>query len=151
VLYAGSTSGVFKTTDGGKRWRRTSAGIKGNLIANLEVDARDPDTLYVTASGKSDSGVFKSSDGGQTWTSISAGLPRSELEMLAHDPSRAGVVYAGTRGGGTLPDDRRGLELVACRPAKPVSVQRRGVASRPAGDDRENEWGRPPGILFAGL
>ena len=109
VLYAGTTSGVFKTTDGGKRWRRTSAGIKGNLIANLVVDARNPDTLYVTASGKSDSGVFKSSNGGQTWTSISAGLPRSELEMLAHDPSRAGVVYAGTRGGGLYRTTDAGL------------------------------------------
>lgn len=100
VLYAGTTSGVFKTTDGGTRWRRTSAGINGSLIANLVVDARNPDTLYVTASGKPNSGVFKSSNGGQTWTNISAGLPRSELQMLAHDPSRAGVVYAGMRGGG---------------------------------------------------
>jgi photosystem II stability/assembly factor-like uncharacterized protein len=102
VLYSGTTTGFFKTTDSGKRWKRSGTGLEERAISDVVIDAHDPETVYVAASAsrKAPAGVFKSINGGQTWTNISAGLPRADVMALAGDPSHSGVVYAGTGGQG---------------------------------------------------
>ena len=62
TMYAGTTDGVWKTTDEGKRWRQLD-GIDGRVAA-VSVDPSDPDHLVaVTEPG----GVYGSLDAGASW------------------------------------------------------------------------------------
>jgi hypothetical protein len=45
TVYAGTQGGVFKTTDGGDRWRRLS-GFPGLDVRALAIAPSDPDVLY---------------------------------------------------------------------------------------------------------
>ena len=64
-LYAGSSSGVFVSEDGGNSWSLTSLD---HAVSTLTVDG---DTIYAGVWGK---GVFRSDDAGLTWKSIRNGL-----------------------------------------------------------------------------
>jgi photosystem II stability/assembly factor-like uncharacterized protein len=88
TVYAGTYSGVFKSTDGGTSWINTGQPFSRALA----VDPVNPGTVYVGGAG----GVFKSTDGGLSWTAMSAGLPPTSVQTLAIDPVRPATVYAGT-------------------------------------------------------
>ncbi|MFZ6014022.1 MAG: WD40/YVTN/BNR-like repeat-containing protein, partial [Bacteroidota bacterium] len=67
--YAGS--GVYKTTDGGKKW--SHLGLTSTQhVSRIIIHPQNDNTLWVASMGalytnNSERGVFKSSDGGQTW------------------------------------------------------------------------------------
>ena len=104
--------GVFKTSDGGKSWRKVLAGP--NLSTGcglLAMSPQAPKTIYASLwdfrrqgwtfrSGGPGSGLFKSSDGGEHWTEIndgnSKGLPEKPWGRIAVAvaPSKPQVVYA---------------------------------------------------------
>ena len=73
-----SSSGFFRTDDGGKTWTQKSAGVPGengqcvHCVAN---DASDAGILY----RQEHRGVYMSEDGGDSWQKIEDGLPVSEL------------------------------------------------------------------------
>ncbi len=78
--------GVFKTTDGGKTWRKTLYIDENTGVSSLMMDMNNPRILYAATwqhrrypwkveSGGPGSSVFKSTDGGETWTKIVNGLP----------------------------------------------------------------------------
>ena len=104
--------GVFKTTDGGKTWRKVLAGVNGSTgCAMLSASPREPKTLYAALwdfrrqawtfrSGGPGSGLFKSTDGGDHWTEIAPtaanNLPARPYGRiaLAVAPGKPNVVYA---------------------------------------------------------
>jgi len=99
--------GVFKTTDGGKTWKRTLFVDKDTGCSDLAVDPQEPQILYAGMwqfrrfpwafrSGGPGSGLFKSTDGGDTWRPVKTGLPSGEKGRIAVAvaPSRPSVVYA---------------------------------------------------------
>jgi len=93
VVYAGTTNGVYKTTDGGYSWARI--GLAGSDVRAL---AAGPQVVYAGTLGL---GVFKSEDGGGTWRPVNAGIPAdSWVFALAMDPQQARTVYAGSSGTG---------------------------------------------------
>ncbi len=83
--------GVYKTSDGGKTWRKVLAGANGSTgCGMISMAAAEPQTIYASMwdfrrqgwtfrSGGPGSGLFKSSDGGEHWTEINTttaqGLP----------------------------------------------------------------------------
>ncbi|WP_445456549.1 VPS10 domain-containing protein [Flavobacterium sp. HNIBRBA15423] len=84
--------GVFKTTDGGKTWKKTLFINQDTGIIDLSVASDNPSIMYAAAwererkawnfkgNGK-DSGIYKSEDGGNTWKLIStseSGFPNNE-------------------------------------------------------------------------
>jgi len=101
--------GVFRSTDGGRSWRRTLykdadtgaidlAAEPGSLTvvyASLWQTRRPPWNVYPPSSGPG-SGLYKSLDGGQTWAPLTGhGLPaRSGRIGLAIAPSAAARVFA---------------------------------------------------------
>lgn len=110
VLYAGTTAGVYKSTDGGESWFLSSQGMPESLVQALAIAPSDPDTLYASIGVlPTVAGVFRSTDGGETWTPASRGLPDPPpfcgcgsllpISALAVDPANAQVVYAGTSEG----------------------------------------------------
>ena len=104
--------GVYKTSDGGKTWRKVLAGANGSTgCAMLSMNAQEPKTIYASLwdfrrqgwtfrSGGPGSGLFKSTDGGEHWTELtsanSQGLPEKPYGRiaLAVAPSKPNVVYA---------------------------------------------------------
>ena len=117
--------GVFKTTDGGRSWKKT-------LFVNNETGARvvavnksNPNEVYagmyrgfrkgwdiISGGSSKEGGIYKSTDGGETWTKIEAGLPspligKIDIDIARSEPS---IVYAmveapGEQGGLYRSDD----------------------------------------------
>ncbi len=74
--------GVYKSTDGGKTWKRTLFSNADSGVVDLIIDPNNPRVLYATtwnarrtpyslSSGGEGSAVWKSTDSGETWKEIS--------------------------------------------------------------------------------
>ncbi len=87
------TSGVYKTTDGGKIWKMLP-GTKGKAVWSVTLFPANPDVI---AAGTED-GVYRSLDGGALWKHISApgNAEFRPVVSLAFDPVNSEIVYAGT-------------------------------------------------------
>ncbi len=107
--------GVYKTTDGGKTWKKT-------LFVNNETGARvvavnmsNPSEVYagmyrgfrkgwdIISGGPADKGgIYKSSDGGETWKHVTAGLPQKLIGKIDLDIARSNpkVLFAMVEGPG---------------------------------------------------
>ena len=101
--------GIYKTTDGGKSWKKT-------LFVNNETGARvlamnhsNPNELYagmyrgfrkgwdiISGGPASQGGIYKSTDGGENWTKLSSGLPQGLIGKIDLDVARSNpkTVYA---------------------------------------------------------
>ncbi|MBL0233373.1 MAG: glycosyl hydrolase [Chitinophagaceae bacterium] len=105
----GKERGVYKTTDGGKTWKKVLFVNDLTGCSDLVMESGNPSVLYAgmwhvlrtpysMESGGEGSGMYKSTDGGETWTSISAnkGLPKGVWGIvgIAVAPSNPDKVYA---------------------------------------------------------
>ena len=71
--YYGSTSGVYKSTDGGKTWRRLAGGLpSGNSVGRIAIDVAttNPRVVYALVDHKEGDGLYRSSDGGRSWRKV---------------------------------------------------------------------------------
>jgi len=117
--------GVFKSTDGGKTWRRTLFVNEQTGVSDLVMEPGNPQVFYAGTwrlirtpysleSGGEGSGLWKSTDGGETWTNITAkkGLPKGTWgivgvavassntdKIYALIENAAGGLYASSNGG----------------------------------------------------
>jgi len=91
LLYAGTSTGVLRSTDGGSSWARV--GLAALAIDVLHVEAADPRTVY--AGGFDGAGLYRSSDAGRHWRRLTAGLGSPNVAALAFDPGDPRVAYAG--------------------------------------------------------
>lgn len=89
-LYSNSPHrGVYKTTDGGKTWKKTLFVNDSTGIIDLVVNPKNPNQLLASAwekdrkawnfkeSGPS-SAIYRSDDGGETWYKSVAGFPQGK-------------------------------------------------------------------------
>ena len=79
--------GVFRTTDGGKTWKRVLYFDENTGAVQVEIDLVNPQIIYADLwaarqapweNGKwqgPKSGLYKSVDGGNTWKQLTTGLP----------------------------------------------------------------------------
>ena len=101
--------GIFKTTDGGRTWKKTLFVNNETGGRDIEVDWENPDVLYaamykgfrkgwdiISGGPASEGGIYKSTDGGETWKKISAGLPSKLIGKIDIDIARSNpkVLYA---------------------------------------------------------
>lgn len=101
--------GVFKTTDGGRSWKKVLYVNNQTGCSDLVMEPGNPAVLYAGTwrilrtpysleSGGEGSGVWKSVDGGETWKNISAhkGLPKGTWGIVGVTvcPSNTDKVYA---------------------------------------------------------
>lgn len=108
VFVPGPNRGVYKSTDGGKSWKKVLFVNDKTGVVDLVMDPKNPNVLYATAwqayrtpwhlsSGGPGSGIYKTTDGGRHWTNISRhpGLPHGTLGKMgiAVAASNPNVVY----------------------------------------------------------
>jgi len=87
--------GVYKSTDGGKSWKRVLFSNSDAGAVDLVMDPNNPRILFASTwrirrtpysleSGGEGSGLWKSTDGGETWMNISEnkGLPEGTLGII---------------------------------------------------------------------
>ncbi len=95
-----SDRGVFKSTNGGRRWRKVLFIDDFTGVVDMVMDPTDPNTLYSAAyqrqrrawgfnGGGPGSGIYKTTDGGDHWEELTNGLP-------AGDKGRIGIALAAT-------------------------------------------------------
>lgn len=106
---ANTERGIFKTTDGGKTWRKVLYVNDKTGCSDLIMEPGNPSVLYAGTwriqrtpysmeSGGEGGGLWKSVDGGETWKNISAakGLPKGTWGIVgvSVSPSNTDKVYA---------------------------------------------------------
>ncbi len=71
TFYVASPDGVYRSTDGGRSWRKaiTGLGLVDRAVNSVLVDPNSPSTLYATTNA----GIFRSTDGGTEWELILEG------------------------------------------------------------------------------
>lgn len=103
--------GVFKTTDGGKSWKKVLYRSPRTGAIDLVMDPADPNTLYAAMwqrvrrkwsdprvePGYNEGGIWKTTDGGANWTEVNNGLPAPQFRgRIGIDIARSNpkVLYA---------------------------------------------------------
>jgi photosystem II stability/assembly factor-like uncharacterized protein len=87
IVYASSDRALFKSIDGGRRWRPTG---RSRPTSTLAIDPENPRVLWA---GGSD-GVSRSEDGGATWVSRNRGLGEGSIEEIVVDPRNPRRLWA---------------------------------------------------------
>lgn len=91
VIYAGTTAGVFASTDGGTVFSAVPFGENPVEVRALVVDP----TNHLRVVAATDAGVFVTADGGANWMSMNEGLPTTDVRALIASPTNPHRLYAG--------------------------------------------------------
>jgi photosystem II stability/assembly factor-like uncharacterized protein len=92
--------GVYRSNDAGRTWQHM--GLDDTYtIARIVIHPKDPNTVYVAASGhewtdNAERGVFKTVDGGKSWQKVLFVDSRTGAIDLAMDPVDPKTLYAAT-------------------------------------------------------
>ncbi len=115
--------GIFKTTDGGKTWRKVLFRDNKTGGVDLWIDHNNPNVIFASlwesyrleyqmSSGGPGSGLFKSTDGGENWTEITRnpGMPSGMIGKIGvtvsgADSNRVYAMVENEKGGVFSSDD----------------------------------------------
>ena len=108
--------GVYRTTDGGRSWKKILYVSDSTGAADLELQPGHPDVVFASmwhgqrkpwtiVSGAREGGIYKSTDGGDTWVKLGGGLPnqlfgRSNVAISNAAPDRIYALIEAKPGGG---------------------------------------------------
>ncbi|HDZ41983.1 MAG TPA: hypothetical protein ENH59_09955 [Bacteroidetes bacterium] len=129
--------GLYKTTDGGKTWKKVLYTNETSGVAEMVMDPYNPDKLIVAMwdhqrwpwffnSGGEGSGLYITLNGGESFKKITEGLPeklgriglaiaRSRPDYVyAYIESESNAIYRSTDGGFSW--EKRGTENIGTRP-----------------------------------
>jgi photosystem II stability/assembly factor-like uncharacterized protein len=156
---ANAERGVFKTSDGGKTWKKVLFVSDSIGAADLELNPANPDIVYAwmwrgerkpwtIISGAQNSagvGFYKSTDGGEHFTKTSTGLPtqlvgKANMAVTAANPNRIYALVEAKPGGGLYRSGRRRPVVEADE--QQFATHHAAVLLRGAGR-RSHERGRP--------
>jgi photosystem II stability/assembly factor-like uncharacterized protein len=118
--------GIFKSSDGGKTWRRTLFRDEKTGGVDLSIDPKNPNVIFASlweasrtpwsmSSGGPGSGLFKSTDGGDNWSEITKnpGLPtglwgKVGVAVSGADGNRVYTIIENEAAGGLYVSDDAG-------------------------------------------
>jgi len=123
--------GLYKTTDGGKTWKKVLGPVvRGRHIGvvDMVMDPSNPQVLYAATYDKErkpwtfnlggpGSAIYKTTDGGKTWKKLGGGLPGGMLGRIGIDvyERNPNILYAAIENANKpgMSDEERYLELRA--------------------------------------
>ena len=121
ILVAGTLKGVFRTTDGGRRWHLISPPDSTEIheVESVAIDPVDPGIIYAGTWHL----PWKTTDGGEHWENIKDGIIEdSDVFSIIVDPQSPTTVYASacsgiykSENGGTLFHKIQGIPSTARR------------------------------------
>ncbi len=100
-LFSGNKErGIFKTTNGGKSWKKVLYIDENTGIIDLVINRNNPDILFAASydmrrsawhfeAGGPQSRIYSSSDAGENWAVAEGGLPMGNLGRIGIDIHRA--------------------------------------------------------------
>ncbi|MEO0312256.1 MAG: hypothetical protein RIQ89_1913 [Bacteroidota bacterium] len=116
TFYVGAAcGGVWKTTDGGSTWNSNSDFLSAIGVADIAINARYPDSIYIATGdghgyevgndfwgGTYSAGIMLSTDGGQTYSPIGLSYQQSQsriIQRMVIHPLHPETLIATTRTG----------------------------------------------------
>jgi photosystem II stability/assembly factor-like uncharacterized protein len=102
VLYAGSDQGLYRSDDGGAKWKLLDTPMNRSLVWSIAIDPVDPSIMFAGTGTPSTPGIFRSDDGGKSWeprpmqiadSCPAVGIPRPT--GIAIDPTDHRSVWVG--------------------------------------------------------
>jgi photosystem II stability/assembly factor-like uncharacterized protein len=117
VYVATASGGLWKTTNGGVRWRPIFERQGTISIGDIALEPGNPDVVWV-GTGESNprnsvsfgDGVYKTTDGGKTWQHM--GLRETErISRILVNPRNPEVVYVGALGHAFGQNEERGVYM----------------------------------------
>lgn len=154
LFKANPERGIFKTTDGGKTWRKTLYLSDTVGAMDVELQPGNPAVVYAwmsrlerkpwsIISGSKDGGFYKSTDGGETFTKITAGLPtdligKGNLAVTAANPNRLYALIEAKPGGGFYRSDDGGRTWTNMNPSAAAQMIQRPFYYTTLGADPTN-------------
>jgi len=116
LIWAGTDDGLVQLTrDGGQKWENVTpkAMPEWGTVSMIEASPKDAGTAYAAVERhKMDDFapyVFKTTDFGKSWTKLVTGIPATDyVHAVRIDPSRAGLLFAGTEQGAYVSFDDGG-------------------------------------------
>ena len=103
----GGDRGLYKTTDGGKTWKKILEISENTGVNNIVMDPRNPDVLYASSEqrrrhvftkigGGPETALYKSTNGGASWDKMTNGIPSDDKGGigLAISPVNPDILYA---------------------------------------------------------
>jgi photosystem II stability/assembly factor-like uncharacterized protein len=119
VVLAGTSDGVYRSTDHGKSFRRTNFPDTGVQIWSFLVDHTNPKLIYA---GGSPISMFRSEDSGETWHKLpNPGMPdravmpfACRVMRLAQHPAKPGTIFAALEVNGVMRSDDGGESWSDC-------------------------------------
>lgn len=95
-VYAGTTKGLFRTTNSGEQWERIGQSLPDPFVSSIAIHPTEASLLYVGGPA----GVWKSSNSGRTWQEMNQGFVTRNIRALVMDQKNPRLLYAGTNGSG---------------------------------------------------
>jgi len=91
--------GVYKSTNAGRTWTHLTGLRDTQMIANIDVDPKNPNRLFVAALGhpygpNAERGIFRSTDGGAHFEKVLYKDEYTSGNDVRIDPSQPSTVYA---------------------------------------------------------
>jgi photosystem II stability/assembly factor-like uncharacterized protein len=102
VIYAGSATRLYRTTNGGGAWTDITPGlpVATNFLTAVAINDSNPDIAYATFSGyMAGEKVYRTLNGGSSWANISGTLPNMPVNAIAYQKSTHNPLYIGTDAG----------------------------------------------------
>jgi photosystem II stability/assembly factor-like uncharacterized protein len=101
TIWAGTDDGLIQVTkNGGKTWVKSSDMGLWSKISMLEASHFDVNVAYAAINRIRCSDmkphIARTRDGGQTWQEIVKGLPNDPINTVREDPTRKGLLFAGS-------------------------------------------------------
>ncbi|HEV8601339.1 MAG TPA: hypothetical protein VGQ87_01935 [Patescibacteria group bacterium] len=93
TLYLAASSGIYKTTDGGKLWKFILTGIG---VADTAINPYNSQIVYAAGISGSNGKIIKSMDGGSSWTDAYTEPSKSNAVLsLAVSQTNPAIIIAG--------------------------------------------------------
>jgi photosystem II stability/assembly factor-like uncharacterized protein len=102
LVYAGTDMGLYRSEDGGVKWRLLDTPMKGSVVWSMAVDPVDSNVIFAGTGTPSKPAIYRSTDAGRSWQQLAVpiagecpnvGIPRPT--GIAIDPTDDRNVWVG--------------------------------------------------------